>query len=113
MLLRGATKLLPDASRRHGNLSVKSLDWFDALAQDRVPEVRASLNAIKPDLVLGADIVSHSLTASQTFFSANMRRPVVSSRPDWAIPCYLKNRAASNRIFGRWNSVCRADGPQC
>ena len=81
VLLRGATKLLPDASRRHGNLSVKSLDWFDALAQDRVPEVRASLNAIKPDLVLGTDIVSHlSLAASRTFFSADtLRRPVVSS----------------------------------
>jgi len=66
---RLATKLFPDASHRHGNLSVKSLDWFDALGQDRVPEVRAFLNSIKPDLVLGADIVSNiSFVATRTFF---------------------------------------------
>ena len=51
----------PDASHRYGNLSVKSLDWFDAMVQARVPDVQASLNSIKPDLVLGADIVSNSL----------------------------------------------------
>ena len=45
------------------------MDWFDALERDRVPEVRASLNSIKPDLVLGADIVSNiSSVAAWTFF---------------------------------------------
>jgi len=44
------------------------LDWFDAHAHDRVPDVQASLNTIKPDLVLGADIVSRlSHVASRTF----------------------------------------------
>jgi len=46
------------------------LDWFDALAQDRVPDVQASLKTIKPDLVLGADIVSDlSLVASRALSS--------------------------------------------
>jgi hypothetical protein len=40
-------------------LSVKSLDWFDALAQDGVPSIEATLNNMKPELVLGADIVSN------------------------------------------------------
>ncbi|KAI0304591.1 putative methyltransferase-domain-containing protein [Russula brevipes] len=56
---RENAQLSCNASRCHGNLSVKLLDWFDALAPDRVPSVQASLNKIKPDLVLGADILYH------------------------------------------------------
>jgi hypothetical protein len=37
------------------------LDWFDALAQDGLPTVEATLNKMKPELVLGADIVSKLL----------------------------------------------------
>jgi hypothetical protein len=40
-------------------LSVKSLDWFDALVQDGITKVGATLNNMKPELVLGADIVSN------------------------------------------------------
>ncbi|KAI0001730.1 putative methyltransferase-domain-containing protein [Russula vinacea] len=46
------TQLPCNASHCHGNLSVKLLDWFDALAQD-------ALNNMKPELVLGADILYH------------------------------------------------------
>ena len=42
-------------------MSVKSLDWFDALAQDGIPNVEATLSNMKPELVLGADIVSKFL----------------------------------------------------
>ncbi|KAF8482058.1 putative methyltransferase-domain-containing protein [Russula ochroleuca] len=53
------TQLPCNASHCHGNLSVKSLDWFDALAQDGVPSIEATLNNMKPELVLGADILYH------------------------------------------------------
>jgi len=56
---RENTQLPCNASHRHGNLSVKSLDWFDALAMDRAPNIQATLNNINPDLVLGADILYH------------------------------------------------------
>jgi len=56
---RDNTQLPCNASHRHGNLSVKPLDWFDALAMDRVPNIQAALNSINPDLVLGADILYH------------------------------------------------------
>jgi hypothetical protein len=35
------------------------LDWFDALAQDGIIKIGAALNDMKPELVLGADIVSN------------------------------------------------------
>lgn len=48
-----------NASSRHGNLFVKSLDWFDALAGDRVRDLVAFMDNVGPDLVLGADILYH------------------------------------------------------
>jgi len=48
-----------NASSRHGNLFVKSLDWFDALAGDRVPDLLAFMDNVGPDLILGADILYH------------------------------------------------------
>jgi len=56
---RDNTQLPCNASHRHGNLSVKSLDWFDALTMDHVPDIQATWNNINPDLVLGADILYH------------------------------------------------------
>ncbi|KAI9454826.1 hypothetical protein F5148DRAFT_1378176 [Russula earlei] len=53
------TQLACNASHRHGNLSVRSMDWFDALEKDDVPNVQAYLNIIAPDLVLGTDILYH------------------------------------------------------
>jgi hypothetical protein len=40
------------------NLFVKSLDWFDSLAGDRVRDLIAFMDNVGPDLILGADIVS-------------------------------------------------------
>jgi len=48
-----------NASSRHGNLFVKSLDWFDALAGDRVRDLVAFMDNVGPDLILGADILYH------------------------------------------------------
>ncbi|KAH9982779.1 hypothetical protein BGW80DRAFT_1161662 [Lactifluus volemus] len=53
------TRLSCNASHWHKELYVKSLDWFDALAEDQVPNIRSFLDGIKPDLVLGADILYH------------------------------------------------------
>jgi hypothetical protein len=53
---------IPDASHWHKELYVKSLDWFDALAEDQVPNIRSFLDGIKPDLVLSADIVGPFFT---------------------------------------------------
>ncbi|KAI9444909.1 hypothetical protein H4582DRAFT_2108691 [Lactarius indigo] len=52
------TRLLCNASSRHGNLFVKPLDWSDALAGNRVRDLVAFMDNIGPDLILGADIVS-------------------------------------------------------
>jgi len=48
-----------NASSRHGNLFVESLDWFDALAEDRVRDLVAYMDNVGPDLILGADILYH------------------------------------------------------
>jgi len=48
-----------NASSRHGNLFVKSLDWFDALAGDHVRDLFEFMDNVGPDLVLGADILYH------------------------------------------------------
>jgi len=66
------TQLPCNASYRHGRLSVRPLDWFDALAPDRVPNVQASLNSIKPDLVLGADILYHPDTIAPFLATLNI-----------------------------------------
>src|SRR5258707_13896367 len=101
---------------RHENLSVKSLDWFDALAQDGVHNVQATLNNMRPELVLGADIVSNLLL----LFSRTLLKPhphtVVSSRHDCSVSCYPQYRTAGIEISGissRWNSISRAHSPQC
>ncbi|KAI0257246.1 hypothetical protein BJV78DRAFT_1272308 [Lactifluus subvellereus] len=53
------TQLSCNVSRQHGHLTIKSLDWFDAVAEDHAPNIRSFLDGIKPDLVLGADILYH------------------------------------------------------
>lgn len=48
-----------NASSRYENLFVKSLDWFDTLAGDRVRDLVAFMDNVGPDLILGADILYH------------------------------------------------------
>jgi len=48
-----------NASSRHGNLVVKSLDWFDALAGDRIRDLVVFMDNVGPDLILGADVLYH------------------------------------------------------
>ncbi|TFY71174.1 hypothetical protein EVG20_g1823 [Dentipellis fragilis] len=48
-----------NSSSRHQNISVRSLDWTDAMDADRTPHLQRVLDEIDPDIILGADIVYH------------------------------------------------------
>ncbi|KAI9460476.1 hypothetical protein BJY52DRAFT_1168427, partial [Lactarius psammicola] len=61
-----------NASSRHGNLFVKSLDWFDALAEDRVRDLVAFMDNVGPDLILGADILYHPDTIAPFLTTLNI-----------------------------------------
>ncbi|KAA1467778.1 hypothetical protein DENSPDRAFT_832917 [Dentipellis sp. KUC8613] len=48
-----------NSSSRHQNISVRPLDWTDAMDADRTPHLQRVLDEIGPDIILGADIVYH------------------------------------------------------
>ncbi|KAH9065850.1 hypothetical protein EDB87DRAFT_1672481 [Lactarius vividus] len=64
------TQLLCNASSRHGDLFVKSLDWSDALAGGRVRDLDTFMDNIGPDLILGADIFASKSPAGGVAYLA-------------------------------------------
>lgn len=67
---------------------------------------------MKPELVLGADIVSNLLCLI-AWTLLNRRAPAaVSSRHDRSISCYPQYCAEGIEISSGWNGISRADSPQ-
>jgi hypothetical protein len=77
------------------------------------PSIEATLNNMKPELVLGADIVSNLLSLVARTLLKRLPRAAVSSRHDRSISCHPQYRAAGIKVSSRWNSISRADSPQC
>lgn len=89
------------------------MDWFDALAQDGVTKVQATLETMKPEFVLGADIVSSLLRLIARALLKRHPRAAVSSRHDRSISCYPQYCATGIEISSGWNGISCTDSSQC
>ncbi|KZV74104.1 hypothetical protein PENSPDRAFT_749600 [Peniophora sp. CONT] len=48
-----------NVSASHPRISVRPLDWMDALESTRLTSLRSFLDEVSPDIVLGADVLYH------------------------------------------------------
>ncbi|VDB84326.1 unnamed protein product [Peniophora sp. CBMAI 1063] len=52
-------RLTCNVSAKHVRLSVRPLDWMDALDSTRAPSLKTFLDEAGPDVILGADVLYH------------------------------------------------------
>ncbi|KAI0274959.1 hypothetical protein BC834DRAFT_23420 [Gloeopeniophorella convolvens] len=81
------TQLPCNASYQHRDLSVRALDWSDALEADRVNGLRTFLGDAGPDLILGADILYHPDMIGP--FLATLSLSLQASTPQRTAEAYL------------------------
>jgi hypothetical protein len=67
---------------------------------------------MKPEFVLGADIVSNLLCLIARTLLKRLLRVAVSSRHNRSISFYPQYCVAGIEISSGWNSISRADSPQ-
>lgn len=69
---------IADKSSSHLDMRTQDLDWLDAFPGPRCSIVRAILDEAAPEVILGADVVSHDV-----FISSDRARPNNAGvRPD-------------------------------